>query len=175
MSGSYSRPVIRLDFTEQLGYGPDDPVWVVIRNPKILPPKMLRVSKQAQAAAEALQDDPASEDAQDEGMAATHGMAGRLVVAWRVYAVPPDPEIDPLTGEFAEVKPELLPQPSGGSGVSAELFGALPAMIQMAVLKEITEAINPPRAPDGPIQKISSGRPSPSSTAPGEAGQPPRS
>lgn len=172
MSGTaYSRPIIKLDFTAELGSGPEDPIWVVIHNPKLLPPGMLRPSKQAQAAAEALKDGDASEEAQDAGMAASQGMAARLVVAWRVYARPPLPEIDPLTGEFPEVKPELLPPPSGGNGVSGEQFASLPSVIQLRILQEITEAVNPQQDPEGPTSKKSSGSRSRSTTAPGAAGQ----
>lgn len=172
MTGTgYARPIIRLDFTDELG-SPGDPIWVVIRNPKLLPPKMLRVSKQAQAAAEALKDGGEDAGDADQALAATHAMAGRLVVAWRVYDPSPVPEIDPLTGEVnGNGGQVLLPSPTGGNGATAEQFGALPTAIQLAVMREITEALNPPQGPGAPTQKTSSSSQSPSTTEPGAEGR----
>ena len=173
---SYAKQVIKLDFPDLSEDPEKDPIWVVIRNPKLLPPKMLRASREAQAAAEAIRvakdrgQDAPDGDVADTAMNGTSEMAGRLVVAWRVPDPSAVPGIDPLTGEVSGDDPQqLLPSPSGGNGASAEQFGALPMEIQKGVLQAITDAINPPPGPEAPAptSKMSSGQPSPSSTEPG--------
>lgn len=183
MSGTeYSRPVIKLDFTAELGSGPDDPVWVVIRNPKLLPPKMLRASRETQAAAEAVRAakeaglPPPGEDVADVAMGGTHEMAGKLVVGWRVPDPSWVPEIDLLTGEISgDGARPVLPPPSGGNGVSADQFASLPMTIQLRVLQEITDAVNPQQGQEdqspAPTSQTSSGSPSPSTTEPGAEGR----
>ena len=197
MPGGYAKAVIKIDFPELSTDPKADPIWVVIKNPKLLPPKMLRPGREAQAAAVAIRE--AAEAAQggeggEDGAAArvaaavspedaetaesgTAAMAGRLVIAWRVYDPLSSPEVDRLTGETVEgTGQELLPSPSGGGGASAEQFAALPMEIQMAVLTKITEAINPPQAQEGePTAKTSSSPPSPSTTEPGAEDQSPPS
>ena len=176
MSG-YAQSVIKIDFPG-LSKDPErDPIWVVIKNPKLLPPKMLRPGREAQAAAEAIRaaegsdGQPAGAVSPEDAETAQNGtymMAGRLVIAWRVYDPASSPEIDPLTGEEVDgTGQSLLPSPQGGGGASAEQFGGLPLEIQLAVMRKITEAVNPQSGPEGLTQKMSSGQPNPSSTEPG--------
>lgn len=179
---SYAKSVIKIDFPELSKDPGKDPIWVVIKNPKLLPPKMLRPSREAQAAAEAVREAQGEngeaagkvtpEDA-ETAEAGTHAMAGRLVIAWRVYDPASSPQINPLTGEEVEgTGQQLLPSPSGGNGATAEQFAALPLEIQMGVLNKITDAINPPMAQEGEnSQKKSSSRPNLSTTEPGAEGQ----
>jgi hypothetical protein len=163
MSG-YANRVIKLTF--DLSEDPaSDPIWVVIRNPKLLPPQMFRNSGAAELEVDDAGKPKDANAAADTGAA----MAGKLVIAWRVYDATTSPEYDPNTGdEVPGTGQELLPAPSGGNGVAPELYAKLPSEIQIKIMQTIAEAINPPSGQDATTPKTSSGPQSPSSTAPGD-------
>lgn len=171
MSG-YAGQAIRLPFDSLSEDPAADPIWVVIKNPKLQPPQALRPTDPA---AYDTGDDGKMKDA-DRASEAGREMAARLVIAWRAYDATTSPEFDALTGEqVAGTGQKLLAAPAGGNGAHPDQFAKLPQVIQMAIMEKIAEAVNPPSGPGAPTQKTSSGPLNPSTTAPGPAGPAPRS
>ena len=168
MSG-YARQVITLKFDDLAADPENDRIWVVIKNPQLQPPQALRPPN------------PEAYEKGDDGKlkdpeAASEGgqaVAAKLVVAWRVYDPTSTPEFDPDTGEeIPGTGRMLLPAPPGGDGVPPEAFAKLPRAIQTRIMETISEAMDPPQDSGAPTAKMSSGQPSPSTTAPGAAAQP---
>lgn len=126
----YLNRVIKLDFSQEWSTDPErDPIWMVIRNPKLVPPGELTGNV-------ALNPDGTPVDMQ----AATDNMyavVAKLTVAWRVYDATQEPVIDPNTGEDVTV-PALLPHPA-----TAELCKKLPAAFLTRVANEIKQAVDP--------------------------------
>lgn len=183
MSG-YANRVIRIPFDHLSSDPKTDPIWVVIKNPALLPPRMLRPSNlvDVEAAEDAAGDLPEGVKRRITGAAAEAAdragkeVMARLVVAWRVYDATTSPEYDPVTGEEIEgTGQNLLPPPSGGNGVPVEQFELLPTEIQITITERFAEAVNPQKGQGAATQKTSSGQPSPSSTEPGAEAQPPLS
>lgn len=123
----------KLNFPDLTG-DPADPVWLVIRNPRTMPP-----------------DDIVPEDVtpgempeSDQIMAAGRKVFAKLIVAWRVYDASQQPQYDPVTGEVipGTDTQELLPPPST-AGVDPELIRKLPTEIIMAIAKELEAARAP--------------------------------
>lgn len=139
----YSKPVIKFDFTEELGSGPGDPIWVVIRNPRLIPAKEITSNSTSGA-----YDDDGKIIDRDKAEEATDGLIARLVIAARAYDATVVPEYDddgnevPGTGE-----PVLLPR----SHWTAQTAAKLPLRIRARIAEEFTAAQNPPKAPkEGP-------------------------
>lgn len=126
----YLNRVIKLDFSDEWSTDPErDPIWLVIRNPKLVPPGELTGNV-------AMNPDGTPVDMQQ----ATDNMyevVAKLVVAWRVYDATQVPEIDPVTGEDITV-PELLPMPA-----TAALCRKLPSAFITRVANEIKAAVDP--------------------------------
>lgn len=154
----YAARTIRLNF--DLTEDPqNDPIWVVIKNPKLLPPQMFRNSGAAELEVDEATGQPKNADAAADTGAQ---MAGRLIVAWRVYDATTSPEFDPQTGEeLPGTTQDLLPAPAGGNGVPPEQYAKLPGEIQIKIMETIAEAINPSKAQS---TQNSSGQPNPPTT-----------
>lgn len=128
MSTGYLNRVIRLEFPE-FSSGPDDPIWIVIRNPKLVPP------------AELQGDVALNPDGTPVDMAAatdnTYRIVSQLVVGWRVYDASAPVELDPGTGEVVGDQP-LLPLPA-----TIENARKLPSAFILAIADEVKAANNP--------------------------------
>jgi hypothetical protein len=186
VTGGYANPVKKIDFPG-LSSGADDPIWVVIKNPKVLPPKFLQGALSDAADSGAIgEDEPAGDDTAaaklsasrtSAAMEAGKRTAAKLIIAWRVYDTDTFPEFDTLTGEQVPGTGQtLLPGPAAGDGVPPELFDRVPMQITMEIMNEVGAALNPQPAPAGDnTPKISSSSPSPSTTEPGAEDQSPPS
>ena len=129
MSTGYLNRVIRLDFSD-LSANPDtDPVWIVIRNPRLVPPSELTSNI-------ALNPDGTPVDMNDATEAMYRTML-RLIVGWRVYDGTAPFELHPVTGEPFGDQP-LLPSPATLDSVKK-----LPTVMINAVANEIKQAANP--------------------------------
>jgi hypothetical protein len=161
MGSGYANRVIKIDFPELSSDWDADPVWLIIKNPRLLPAREITAITDMAGAYDA--DGKIADRALAE--AATDKMIARLVIAARVYDATAVPEYDPLTGEVVSgaEQPLLPPAPW-----EPETAARLPLVIRMRVGEEFTTAQNPPRAREGSgMQKTSSSPPSPSTTAPG--------
>lgn len=106
-----------------------DPLWVSIRNPKLMPPGEL----QARRVELDENGNPANADA---AMHATHEMIAKLVVAWRMYDATSN-EINMQTGE--PLDQQLLPLPA-----TPESCAKLPMEVVRRISEEMTSAVSPP-------------------------------
>lgn len=164
----YANPVKKLDFPELAAEG--DSIWVVIKNPLILPPSFLTG---------AVEDVEVDGDGKPVNVSAAKAMekgrqtAAKLIIAWRVYDASVFPRIDPQTGEVVPgTEPLLLPGPPAGDGVDPALFEKVPSAITLGIMREVSAALNPQPAREGAnTQNESSSPQSPSTTAPGVAAQ----
>jgi hypothetical protein len=124
----YAQRLIRLDFPELSEDPETDPIFVTIRNPKLMP-------------LQEMQDDDARE-VDDDGNPvpekATAGMMriiSRLIAVWRVYDAT-HLQVNPTTGEVMDQP--LLPLPA-----TPDLVAKLPAAIINRIGDELTGAVNP--------------------------------
>jgi len=165
----YSRKVIKLTFDDLTDDPQADPVWVIIRNPRLMPAKEITSASDTSGAYDEngkIIDRAKAEEATDK-------LIARLVVAARVYDATAVGTYDPLTGEPAgdDAQPLLPPTPW-----EPEIAAKLPLGIRVRIAEEFTAAQNPPKAQEGSsTQTTSSSSPSPSTTAPGAEGQSPPS
>lgn len=140
MSGGYANPVIKLDFSDSLSQNPaTDPIWVIIRNPRLMPPDELNSVYNGDSG----YDDDGKVTSRDAALATTAKLIVKLVVAARVY----DPagaadalSFDPLTGEITggSTQPLLPPTPWG-----PEIAAKLPTEIRTRIMEEFAEAQSP--------------------------------
>lgn len=123
----YKNRIIRIDFPE-LAEDTGDPIFILLRNPKLMPATELRsyaekISPESAAAAGG--DDPAAAVAAaagDRDMDAAYRMFARMIVAWRVYDATAVPQVD-AAGNITGDQP-LLPLPA-----TADLIAKLPLEI----------------------------------------------
>lgn len=150
MSG-YSNRVIHLRFDELSEDPAVDPIWVVIRNPRLMPPGELRAT-----------DVPTDDDGKplDEGAAedAMYERIAKLVIALRAYDAA-NITVDEQTGE-------LLPQELLRPPVTAALVRRLPMEIINRVADEFSAALDP----KGNTTRTSTSQPPVSMMEPGEVG-----
>jgi hypothetical protein len=97
----YKNRVIRIDFPDLSDE--DDPIFVIIRNPKLMP------AAELSSYADKVSGD-ATTTASSRDMDAAYAMFARLVVAWRVYDATAVPELDEAGN--ATGTEELLPLPA---------------------------------------------------------------
>jgi hypothetical protein len=160
----YANRVIKIDFPELSEDPENDRIFVIIRNPRLMPAKEIT----------SVSDTPGAYDDKgkilDRALAeqATDKLIAKLVIAHRVYDASYQGAYDALTGEPLDSgeQPLLPPAPWG-----PETAAKLPAVIRLRIAEEFAQAQNPPQGSGAPIQKTSSGSPSPSTTEPG-AGEP---
>ena len=161
MSG-YGKPVIRFAFDDLSSDPAADPVWVIIRNPKLLPnAEMLSAYGGGNTG---FTEDGKIAD-QDAAAASSSRMIAKLVIAARAYDATWQPPFDPHTGVIDETaEAPLLPHPPWTPDVAARL----PNAITTRIMQEFGEAANPPKGQGALTPKTSSGPPSPSTTEPGQ-------
>lgn len=171
---SYKDRVIKLDF-DDLSEGPEDPIWVIIRNPRLLPPAEISSFTSGDSGYEPAE--PAEDGTPqarvtdpDKATQTLRNMVARLVVAARVYDATDLGTFDPETGEPTGEQPRMPPPPW-----SPEQAAKLPLPVMERISKEFAEAVNPPKPLSGSTRKKSSSRPSRSTTEPGAEGQSPPS
>ena len=160
----YRDRVIKLDFPDLAE--DDDKIFVIIRNPRLLPPAEVASFSSGSSGfeAETGEDGAPKVKVADSGAAheTLHKMVARLVVAARVYDATEVGEFDPQTGEPTGEQP-LLPPPPWDAAQAAKL----PLPVLTRISQEFSEAVNPQKRDEPATQKTSSGSPSPSTTEPG--------
>lgn len=107
----------------------NDPIWVALKNPKIMPPEALRPSS-AQVQLDA--DGKPTNEA--DALAAMYDIIAGLVIGWRAYDAT-DITID-ATGNVQPMS--LLPTPA-----TADLVRRLPMEIINQIAEVIRQAANP--------------------------------
>lgn len=134
----YKNRVIKIDFPDLSE--PGDPVYVIIRNPQLMPPAELRsyAAKFSPDLGNIASDDPAALAAaaakvSDGDLDAAYGMFARMVLAWRVYDASAVPEINEA-GDVTGDQP-LLPLPA-----TPELVSRLPLEIIERLGEELGKA-----------------------------------
>ena len=166
----YANRVIKLDFPALSSDPASDPIWVIIRNPRLMPAKEITSVSDTSGAYDEngkIADRAKAEEATDK-------LIARLVVAARVYDATFTPEYNSLTGEpLGDDSQPLLPPTPWDPAIAAKL----PLEIRVRIAEEFTQAQNPSKAQEegASTPKTSSGSPSPSMTAPGAEGQSPPS
>ena len=125
MSG-YANRVITLRFEELTEEGEPE-IHVVMRNPRLMPPGDL-VPENVEL------DENNQPTDLEAAKKANNGLLAKLIIGWRVYDAS-DIQID---ADGYELDQEPLPLPA-----TAELVGKLPTAIFMAMIKEVTDAVNP--------------------------------
>lgn len=125
----YSNRIIRIPFPDLTADPENDPIWVALRNPRLVPPEELTPD----------QDTGITSGVPDDAKAANRAgrkVMAKLIVGWRAYDASIPPEINAV-GE--DVTPQvLLPH-----DFSPENIARLPLEIIQAIGKEMTDAINP--------------------------------
>lgn len=168
----YRDRVIHLAFPELSEDEEKDPIWVKIRNPRLLPPAELSSFASGDTGVEATA--PAEDGAPPQvkvtdPQAATETlrkMVARLVVAARVYDATDPGTFDPETGEATGEQPRMPAPPW-----NAEQAGKLPLPVLERISKEFGEAVNPQKRDKPATTTTSSSPPSASTTEPGAEGQ----
>lgn len=139
MSGGYANPVLKLDFAELSQDPATDPIWVIMRNPRLMPPEELSSVYNGDSG----YDDEGKTTDRDKALETTAKLLAKLVVAARVY----DPAgaasgltFDPLTGEITGgTQQPLLPATPWGPEIAAKL----PTEIRTRIMEEFAEAQSP--------------------------------
>ena len=170
MSGGYANRVIRLDFPDLSEDPEKDPIWVLIRNPKLLPPAELASFASNSGYEQEQGEDGAVKVKVADPAAAQESLrriVARLVVAARAYDGTAVGEYDPETGDPVGEQPRMPPTPW-----TPEIAANLPLQIIERISEEFAEAVNPQKPASPGTQKTSSSPPSPSSTEPGPVAQP---
>jgi hypothetical protein len=111
----YRDRIIRITFPGLTDDNDKDPVWIIIRNPALMPADELRsyadkISPGAVTAAANGTSDGMSAQLSGSDMDAAYRMFSRLIIAWRVYDATAIPEINEA-GEVIGEQP-LLPSPA---------------------------------------------------------------
>lgn len=129
--GGYANRVVKLDFPHLSSDPKQDPIWVVIRNPKLMPPHELTPKGGGGIGPDGQPAD--LEKAED----ATYSMIAKIIIGWRVYDASQPIELDAAGNDTT--KQVLLPQ---GDHTAANCR-KLPLEIIKAINREIGEAVNP--------------------------------
>lgn len=125
----YANRVLKLDFPELSEDTDTDPIWVTIRNPRLVPPHEL-TPEQVTPIVDGQPEDQAAANA------SMHNMVAKLVVGWRAYDAT-QPIVLDAAGNDTTV-PELLPP-----DFSAVNVAKLPMEIINRIAREMQEASNP--------------------------------
>jgi len=119
----YANRLITLKFPEWSEDPERDPIWIAIRNPKLMPPGDLRPKEVAL-------DDNGKPLDEEAAFNATFDIVAKLVVAWRVY----DATANELDAAGNPVDQPLLPLPA-----TPELAKKLPMEFIAAISMEMTK------------------------------------
>lgn len=158
----YANRVVKIDFPELTDDPAGDPIWVIIRNPRLMPAGEITSLSSGNSGYEQGDDGETKVSDRSAAIGTMHRMIARLTVAARVYDATSDGEFDPETGEPTGEQ-ERLPAPPW----TPEIAAKLPQEIVTRISTEFSEAINPQKGQGATTPNESSGPPSPSSTAPG--------
>jgi hypothetical protein len=142
--GGYAKRIIRLDFPGLTDDDENDPVWVAIRNPRLVPNDEL-VPDQVTAIVDGQAVDV---NAANSSM---HEIVAKLVVGWRVYDPTQPVQLDAAGND---VTPQVL-LPCQPGDFTAENCAKLPMVITNRIGKEMAEAANPPAPQDHLTSKTS--------------------
>lgn len=134
----YATRTLKIDFPE-LSEDPEiDPIWISIRNPKLMAPGELTPDEVKQDPVD--ENDPAAvaaaeAAAKESTVDAMYKIFSRLILAWRVYDAT-DFRVDETTGEPLEQNRLGLP-------ATVEQIRKLPQAIIGRLSDEVFAAINP--------------------------------
>jgi hypothetical protein len=142
----YGQPVIRIDFSE-LSSGPEDPVWVIIRNPQLM------TTDELTGGVDGAYDENGQVLDRGKATQAARIVMARIIVAARVYDATVIPSFDPLTGEQVSDNAQLLP----ATPWTPEIVAKLPAAIIRKLAEAQTEALVPKQDPGNGTPRTSSG------------------
>jgi hypothetical protein len=134
MSGGYANPTVKLEFPEISTEG--DPIWVVIRNPRIMP--QAEIASYGDGADAVVDSDGKVTDRAAARQAANRFIA-RLVIAANVYDATFTPQFDDNGDVVGDATAPKLPR----TNWSAEDAARIPARIFAAIDKEVGEAVSP--------------------------------
>lgn len=128
----YAQPVITLRFDHLVDDPANDPIWVAIRNPKLMPPDALRP-----------RDIPVDAEGKPldtgDAMVAMYDIVANMVMAWRAYDA-----ADITIDDSGEALPmTLLPTVSKSNPATPDLVKRLPMEIINAIADVIQQAANP--------------------------------
>jgi hypothetical protein len=159
----YANRVVKIDFPSLSDDSAADPIWVILRNPRLMPSaELTSLSSDGNSGYEQTEDGKTKVTDPAAAIGTMHKMIARLVVAARVYDATTPGEFDPETGEPTGEQPRLPAPPW-----TPETAAKLPPEIVERISREFTEAVNPQKGQDATTPNASSGPPSPSSTEPG--------
>lgn len=150
----YSNRVVHIPFPELSDDPVGDPIWLSVRNPRLMSPQELQPR-------EVPLNEQGEPTDQGEARTAMFELYAKMIVGWRAYD-PRTIRVDPNTGQ--ELDMELLPSPP-----TPELVGRLPMVILNKLSDVIKDAINPPSDSASTTTKTSSLSPSPSTKGTGPA------
>lgn len=125
----YANRVIHLTFDELSENPAQDPIWVSLRNPRLVPPDELRPKN---VATDPVTGAPLDTNAAEEAM---YAVFTKLIIGWRVYDAS-CMAIDESTGE--PLDQPRLPMPP-----TTEAVAKLPSVILARLVEEFTQAANP--------------------------------
>lgn len=128
----YADPVTTLRFDHLVVDPVNDPIWVALRNPKLMPPDALRP-----------RDIPVDADGkpinQADAVEAMYEIIAGLVMAWRAY----DATNITIDASGNALPMTLLPDVSRSAPASPDLVKRLPMEIINKIAEKIKEASNP--------------------------------
>lgn len=120
----YANRVVNLEFRELSEDWETDPIRVVIRNPRLMPPGELQPRE--------VPNGPDGTPDRDEANLAMYEVIAKLVIGWRVYDAS-ELALDPET--FEPLPQQLLPQ-----GATVETVRKLPTLIVNRIAEQLTKA-----------------------------------
>lgn len=130
--GGYSTPVITLRFDHLVDDPAGDPIWVALRNPKIMPPDALRPRELAVDA----EGKPINEG---DALAAMYEIIAGLVMGWRAY----DSTALDIDAAGNVMPMALLPEVSKSQPATPDMVKKLPMEIINTIAEQIKQAANP--------------------------------
>jgi hypothetical protein len=128
----YSNRIIRIPFPDLSDDPENDPIWVAIRNPRLVPPAEL-TPDHVTGITDGVPDD------MDAANNATYKIMSRLIVGWRAYDASRPVQLNAV-GE--DVTPQVL-LPASPESFTPPNVAKLPMEIVQAIGKEMTDAMNP--------------------------------
>lgn len=128
----YSQPVIRRPFPDLTDDLAGDPIWVTIKNPKIMPPDSLRPR-------EIPTDSEGRPVNETDALMAMYEILAGLVIGWRVYDAT-QISLDEMGNAAPMV---LLPAVSKDAPATAAMVRCLPMTIINDLADQVKQAANP--------------------------------
>jgi len=127
----YSKRVLRLPFAGLTDDDVNDPIWVAIRNPRLVPPDELVPEQSSGILPDGTAADP---EAATNSM---HLMFARLIVGWRAYDARQPVELDAAGNDITVQR--LIPN-TGPDCFTPENVAKLPMEIVNAIVREVEAA-----------------------------------